>query len=269
MKNRKIAIALAFFTGFLGLHRFYLGQPVRGVLYLILLPTLLSLLLGLIDFVVFLGMSDEAFSLKYNKKDLASRGSNYHKSYEKKRYTGESSTGGIPMPGRHKTTIQKPIGSNAALKKEGLQLYRDFHYAEAIDKFEQALQINPYDFDLHFQLACAYSLTENAVGTFKHLHFAVANGYNSLDTVGTHEALAFIRVHPLFEDFRNSQFTQLPSEEEIVALTKKSQPSQALPSPDPSPDLLEELKQLERLHLLGILTDEEYAQQKSKLPIQN
>ena len=61
--QRKIAIVLALFLGWLGAHRFYLGQIGWGVVYLVLFYvfTPLVVVLSLIDVVRYLFMSDEEF----------------------------------------------------------------------------------------------------------------------------------------------------------------------------------------------------------------
>ena len=62
-KQRKIAIVLALLLGWIGGHRFYLGQIGWGVFYLIvfLLFAPLAVLLGLIDAVRYALISDEDF----------------------------------------------------------------------------------------------------------------------------------------------------------------------------------------------------------------
>lgn len=62
--QRKMAIVLALFLGWLGAHRFYLGQTGIGVAYLIILYFFapLAVILGLIDAIRYIFMSDEAFS---------------------------------------------------------------------------------------------------------------------------------------------------------------------------------------------------------------
>ncbi|TAM04246.1 MAG: TM2 domain-containing protein, partial [Pusillimonas sp.] len=61
--QRKIAVVLAIFLGWLGAHRFYLGQIGWGVVYLVLfyLFTPLVIVLSLIDAVRYLFMSDDDF----------------------------------------------------------------------------------------------------------------------------------------------------------------------------------------------------------------
>ncbi|MGB3290346.1 MAG: TM2 domain-containing protein [Burkholderiaceae bacterium] len=61
--HRKIAIVLAVFLGWLGVHRFYLGQIGIGIVFLVVfyLFTPLAVVLGLIDAIRYLFMSDEEF----------------------------------------------------------------------------------------------------------------------------------------------------------------------------------------------------------------
>jgi TM2 domain-containing membrane protein YozV len=63
--HRKIAIVLAVFLGWLGAHRFYLGQIGWGILYLVLFYFFapLAIVVGLIDAVRYMFMSDEEFAL--------------------------------------------------------------------------------------------------------------------------------------------------------------------------------------------------------------
>lgn len=64
-RSRVVAGLLALFGGGVGLHKFYLGKPGWGVLYIILLCTGISVLLGLIEGVYLLTMSDENFERRY------------------------------------------------------------------------------------------------------------------------------------------------------------------------------------------------------------
>lgn len=61
---RKIAIVLAVFLGWLGAHRFYLGQIGWGIIYLIILYVFAPLVvaIGLIDAVRYLFMTDDDFN---------------------------------------------------------------------------------------------------------------------------------------------------------------------------------------------------------------
>lgn len=62
--KRKLAVVLAFFLGWLGVHRFYLGQIFWGFGYLLLfyLFTPLAVLISWIDALRYLLMSDDEFT---------------------------------------------------------------------------------------------------------------------------------------------------------------------------------------------------------------
>ena len=66
MKNKTVAALLAFFVGFIGVHKFYLNRPVQGVLYFLLSWTGIPALIALVDFIVLLVMSQHDFDYKYN-----------------------------------------------------------------------------------------------------------------------------------------------------------------------------------------------------------
>jgi len=67
-KNKVVAGLLAIFLGGLGIHKFYLGKPVQGILYIFLLFFFISPIIAFIEGIIYLTMSDEAFNAKYNKR---------------------------------------------------------------------------------------------------------------------------------------------------------------------------------------------------------
>jgi len=70
MKSKTTAALLAFFLGGFGAHRFYLNQAGLGILYLIFCWTLIPAIIAIIDCIIFLTMSKEAFDAKYNQSKL-------------------------------------------------------------------------------------------------------------------------------------------------------------------------------------------------------
>jgi len=66
VKDRTVAIVLAFFLGSFGGHKFYLGNNLAGVLYLLFSWTLIPLLIAFFDFLGLLLMSEQAFQAQYN-----------------------------------------------------------------------------------------------------------------------------------------------------------------------------------------------------------
>ena len=67
-KSRITTALLALFLGGIGVHKFYLGQVGLGVIYLSSCWTLIPALIGFIEFIIFLSMSDQTFSQKYSQK---------------------------------------------------------------------------------------------------------------------------------------------------------------------------------------------------------
>jgi len=70
-KNRRSKTAAALFAlllGGIGIHRFYLGHVGMGILYLIFCWTFIPAIVGFIEGLVYLSMSDATFSAKYDTK---------------------------------------------------------------------------------------------------------------------------------------------------------------------------------------------------------
>lgn len=64
-KNRVTAGVLAILLGGIGAHKFYLGQSGQGIFYLLFSWTGIPLLIGIIEGVMYLAMSEAEFQNKY------------------------------------------------------------------------------------------------------------------------------------------------------------------------------------------------------------
>ena len=64
-KNRTTAALLGIFLGGFGFHKFYLGQPVLGIIYLVLVWTWLPVIAGFLEGLYYLTLSDTQFAEKY------------------------------------------------------------------------------------------------------------------------------------------------------------------------------------------------------------
>lgn len=67
MKSKTTAGILALLLGGIGIHRFYLKQTGFGILYLVFCWTFIPAIIALVDGIIFLTQSEEAFNIKYNK----------------------------------------------------------------------------------------------------------------------------------------------------------------------------------------------------------
>lgn len=64
-KSKTTAVVLALLLGGLGAHKFYLGQTLQGILYLVFCWTFIPLIVSVVDIIMYLTMSDQAFQEKY------------------------------------------------------------------------------------------------------------------------------------------------------------------------------------------------------------
>jgi len=260
MKNKNVAAILAFFGGFIGLHRFYLGQIGLGVVYALLFVTGISVILGILDGIIFLTMHQQVFDAKYNRKyDYLKRQSDTDFQRPAGRRTMDSTRYRNQRTPRNRTTPVRPVTRasrrvrNNPFKLAGIKKFREYDIEAAIEDFQQALKIDPNDLTIHFNLACAYSQTENAEKAFEHISRAVEMGFNDFAKIDSHDALAFMRIQPQWEEFRANGYT----------LRKQlTSPKENLLDNDL---LLEQLKKLNELKEKGLITEKEFIEQKTKL----
>ncbi len=72
VKDKTVAVVLALLVGPFGIHKFYLGNSLAGVLYLLFSWTLIPPVLAFFDFLGLLLMSEQAFQVQYNGAKLPS-----------------------------------------------------------------------------------------------------------------------------------------------------------------------------------------------------
>jgi len=65
MNKRSKAIVLALFFGGVGVHKFYLDQPIRGMFYLLFCWTFIPAIIAIIDIIYYLLLGDEKFDKKF------------------------------------------------------------------------------------------------------------------------------------------------------------------------------------------------------------
>jgi TM2 domain-containing membrane protein YozV len=64
-RSRLAAALFAFFLGSLGIHKFYLGSIGWGIMYILFCWTGIPTIVGFIEGVLLLIMSEESFNMKY------------------------------------------------------------------------------------------------------------------------------------------------------------------------------------------------------------
>lgn len=260
-RSRVFAALLAIFFGGFGVHKFYLKDPGAAILYIfiffitsrIFFP--ISIILGWIDAFRLLTMSDETFDKKYNKHLVRDRDAYIEPNRPVTRRRQ------VPARTRRQPS-SRAIQKANPFKKSGLKKYKEFDLEGAIEDFEQGLEINPNDIALHFNLACAYSLTEQKEKSFHHLDRAVELGYNDFEKIKSHDDLAFLRIQQEFDTFKDNGFR----------LKASSRPQQEAPGAQEGKEeevkddvLLSQLNKLAELRKKGLLTEDEFNMERKKL----
>ena len=252
MKKKQVAAILALLLGIFGVHRFYLGQRKKAILYfgsfiigiffiafdvetdISPLFFIIPAIVGLIDSVLFFVMPKEEFNYKYN--DVVQPWSNSGiSSYENSLATA------VPL-------------SN---KQKGIQQYQLHDYHAAILDFQKALDQEYNDPSVHLHLACCYSILEEKDNAFFHLDKAVDFGLD-INQISTQQALTYIRNHQDFDSFAQNGY-QIGS----GSLVPPSFPLST--DANTTTDALEKIAGLGELRDKGFLTEEEFSMQKQRL----
>ncbi len=281
MKDKTTAALFALFLGGFGVHRFYLRQPGLGILYIVLMGTFISVVLGFIDAIVLLAMDQEEFDRRYNDAEDSREFDRYKRRRESRDYrreerasrrtdretrrrTPEANTRPRKDPERFRrrqskrpTIVRgKPDRQRVnPYKQSGIKKYKDFDLQAAIEDFEKGLEIDSRDVSLHFNIACAFSLTEQADKAMYHLSKAVEYGFKDVKKIKTHDDLAFVRIQPKFEEFEANGF-------KVVSLPQIDPPKENLLDDD---ILLSQLKRLKELRSKGLITEKEFSIEEKKL----
>ncbi|WP_273445455.1 NINE protein [Neolewinella agarilytica] len=285
MLNKTLAGFFAFFLGMFGVHYFYIGKWWKGVLQMGAFWTFIFLadvargpgedlfgmliaitvLSAVITGITWWAMPEEKWRKKYDPESLA----------------GERGFGAMGLPAPSKNT--------KALKAEGIRYYRSADYDLAIEAFLEAADADIADPGTHFNLACSYAQLGQYPESMRHLELSVTFGLPKPERIEKHPALAAMRKHTAFKNFRENNYrrlnlleagpkaveapTVIPKEETLEDFaTPPPTVSDAPPreafsadTPPPQPDLLEQITRLRELHDAGVLTQLEYQKQKERL----
>lgn len=289
MRDKTLAGILALLLGGAGIHRFYLGQIGLGFLYLFFFW--ITWIVGIIDAIVLFSMDQDDFDRKYNKYLFERREDYAPRQPKRRRYTTDRQRE-RPDPRRERQRQRRPSyqrQSNSEANRsnrdyrrpqpkptnpyrtEGIRLFKEYDYQGAIEAFKQALETDPRDVATHWNLACAYSLEEEKDKAFYHLDKAVTFGFDDKDRIRNHDALAYLRIQPEYEQFVENGFRLVPQldapKEDLLAEFEEKEQRQEprTETPPISSDLLDQLQRLGDLREKGLLTEEEFASQKRKL----
>ena len=247
MKNKITAALLALMFGVFGLHRYYLGRKFQGILHTILfficfllvtngnggtiaeISIALPAILGFMDAVLLFVMPRQEFDEKYNAKYL-----------------------------EFEPIKQDPKESLFDYYKSlGINKYRELDFAGAAHSFLESIEKFGESPQVHFNLACCYSMLNDAEMTYLHLEKAVANGLDNIEKIHDHKALAFIRQDEKFNSFVKNNYKR-PFEDMPNEKAENEPEEEKL-------DLYGSLLKLGDLKEKGIINEEEFNLQKKKI----
>lgn len=265
MKKKRTAAVLALIFGTFGLHRFYLGERIKGFFYLgffmmLMIATIeenapfifFSAILGFVDAVLFFVKPKEEFDEKYNAKYLRDQPRNQtrrERLYES-RMTRESR-----QPTRRRVNVE-PVNS---FKESGMRKFDEYDVEGAIIDFRKALNADFKDSQTHYLMACCYSINEEPEKSLFHLDKAVDFGFIDFETIHESDALAFLRTHIRFEEFVKNSY-QIPR-----YLPEEQDEKLDMMEDEKATDLLDQIASLGALYEKGVLTPDEFQEQKQKL----
>lgn len=270
-RNRITAAALAFFGGAVGAQRIYLRQ--KGPSFFIIFALIVSkfklspifAIFGVFEAVRFLSMSDNDFDRKYNRYASQNRKQDYLEQRRERQIEKSTSKDGrreerrATRNGPRRSVAQK---SNP-FKNSGIKKYKDYDLEGAIEDFTQGLSINPNDIALHFNISCAYSMTEQKDKAYYHLAKSVELGFKDFERIKTKDDLAFVRIQPEFEEFESAGYKLgTRSASRSSAASNKQSDDELVITDDV---LLSQLNKLAELRKKGLLSTEEFNLERKKL----
>lgn len=266
-RSRVTAGIISLFLGSFGVQKFYLRQNGLGVLMIMILflstfkvlPFLA--ILGVIEGAMLLNMSDQDFDRKYNRYASKNRRDDYleqRRERQIQKNRGRRSRERTVAPAQNRKAIAKAN----PFKTSGIKKYKDYDLEGAIEDFSRGLDINQNDTALHFNIACAYSLTEQKDKAYYHLSKAVALGFKEFELINTKDDLAYVRIQPEFEEFKNNGY-KLAGRTGRVSSPRAQQKDEDLVITDDV--LLSQLNKLAELRKKGLLSQEEFNLERKKL----
>ncbi len=270
MKSKTTAAILALFFGGFGAHRFYLGQWIQGLLYFLFIWTFITPIIAVIECIVFLTMSEMKFNMKYNPHYVMAMNAGGQQQTQttvvinNTNTQGDNANVGAAAPteaSQPDNTQQTPRLSMNQDKKNPFKIsgdkkYTNYDFDGAIIDYKKALNVNSKDFDAHFKLSCLYSIMENPDSAYLHLSKSVEHGFVNLDEIKTNDHLSFLRSQPTFDNFvaNGYKLSNTPQLEAAGAKTLNL-----------SDEVISRIEKLAEMKDKGLITEEEFAGQKSKL----
>lgn len=260
-KSKLTAALLALFGGAFGLHKFYLNDPGSGIFYVVL--TLMAsrlfpiaAMLGVIDAIRLFSMSSAKFDAKYNGNTSSPRRGSRNTKVRGNRTARTNRDMEMERSKYKYDRVTQKKQRNNPFRKSADEKFKEYDLEGALADYEKAVEITPADKEMHFNIACIYSLLEKKNLSLKNLELAIQKGYKNFEHLKVVDELAFLRIQPEWEDFIKNDY-------KIIKRNKTEEP--------PKDDLLQndvllaQLNKLKELRSRGMLSEKEFSYEKEKL----
>lgn len=267
-RSRVVAAVISFALGALGAQRLYLRQsgPAFFMIFMLIATSFkiapIFAIFGIFEAIRFLSMSDQEFDRRHNRYASTNRRDDYLEQRRERQVEKSRTREEQRQTGRSTTRRPSPIKANP-FKNSGIKKYKDYDLEGAIEDFAQGLNINPSDVALHFNIACAYSMTEQKDKAYYHLSKAVELGFKDFERIKTKDDLAFVRIQPEYDEFVESGYKLGRRSTSPVDTTVEGTPDEDLVITDDV--LLSQLNKLAELRKKGLLSTEEFNLERRKL----
>ena len=275
-----MAVLFALGLGWVGVHRFSLGQWQWGLAHIFLFVAsmaiaddllgwditpwmTLSALIGYYHAYKWWRMSDEEFSDHFLER-VDDDGAP----------VAAAPVGGKYLQGRpapHPRVLSAK--ARRAVLAEARAAYDAYDYQAAAQKYESALDLDLHDGESRVLAARCYALLEDRGSAYRHLARAVQLRATNLDLVTDDPDFAWLRTQADFEARRRLGYqapqhppappADPPARAAAAPPTPLSNGTPALPAPPPN--LLDDLERLAALRERGVLDDTEFAREKARL----
>ena len=252
MKNKTTAGIFALFFGGLGVHRFYLGQTGRGLLYLLFIWTFIPTIISMIDGIIFLTQSEEDFNKKYNPAEY------YAGLHQQQTQTATYTAPAAPPA----DAVVRPAAPKLdPFRISGDQKYEDYDFDGAMQDYRRSLNVDPRQGEVHYKLAALHSIHEDTAAAMRHLTLALENGYYDFDAIENNDHLAYLRSTPEYFAFKSNGYRTPP----VAAAPPPPASAESAETLELSDDLITRIERLARLKDDGILTEESFRREKEKI----
>lgn len=168
--------------------------------------------------------------------------------------------------------------TEASLIKQASNFYELKDYVSAIGVLKRIIAGDPHNAQAHFNLACCYSKVKN-IEAFNALGNAIDTGYSNFDRINTHKGLTWLKSQPKYERFVSNGYKfiietepipesdvhQETAEERSIADSIPEQENVSAKVEVITDDKISQLEKLAKLKEQGILTDEEFQEQKKRV----